>query len=586
MVTQRRAGGGWWLLEPAAPDVCTPEQFSEEHRLIARTVRAFLAQDVAPLDVRLEAKDLPLLREVLQKLAALGVFAADVPPEFGGLGLDRLTGLLLAETISRGSVSSSVGAHVTIGMLPIVLFGTRAQRARYLPRMVSGELIGAYALTESTAGSDALSLRTTAERDPDGAYRLTGGKQFITNGGIADVYVLYAKVEGKVTCFIVERGMPGFAVGPEEHKMGLRGSSTTSLFLDNVRVPRENVLGEVGRGHVVALNILNVGRLKLGAGCVGAAKHALRQTVAYARERRQFGRSIATFGLIKQKIAEMAIRLYLAESMVYRTGGLLDRALGEIDLSGEGGGPEAARALEEYAPECAINKVYGSEMLDFVVDEMVQIYGGYGFIEDYPAARAYRDARINRLYEGTNEINRLVIAGLMLRRAAAGRIPLFDAAFRAAESIGTTGGAVEAAGGDTWLGHGKTVALGCLGRAAERFGPKIDDQQEILACLSDQMIGIFAAESAALRARQNADGHGGDLMARISTQAAEDIIGCVRDRAVRILAAVEDGPRLSRDVAGVHALLARPPHDGFAARRAVAEQVIEGGGYGLGLPSG
>ena len=587
MVTERRAGGGWWLLEPEAPlGVCTPEQFSEEHRLIARTVRAFLAQHVAPLDARLEAKDLPLLRELLQKLAALGVFAADVPPEFGGLGLDHLTGLLLAETISRGSLSASVGAHVTIGMLPIVLFGTRAQRARYLPRMVSGELIGAYALTESTAGSDALSLRTTAERDPDGTYRLTGGKQFITNGGIADVYVLYAKLDGKVTCFIVERGMPSFAVGPEEHKMGLRGSSTTSLFLDGVRVPPENVLGEVGRGHVVALNILNIGRLKLAAGCVGAAKQALRETIAYARERRQFGRPIATFGLIKQKIAEMAIRLYLAESMVYRTGGLLDRALGEIDLSGEGGGPEAARALEEYAPECAINKVYGSEMLDFVVDEMVQIYGGYGFIEDYPAARAYRDARINRLYEGTNEINRLVIAGQMLRRAAAGRIPLFDAASRAAERLSAVSGAVDAVGREdgSRLSHCKTVALGCLGRAVQRFGPKIDDQQEILACLSDQMIGIFAAESAALRVRQNAGGHGGDLMARISTQAAEDIAAYVRDRAVRILAAVEDGAELSRDVAGVRTLLAIPPRDGFAARRAVAEIVIEGG-YGLGLPS-
>ena len=588
MVMERRAGGGWWLLDPEAPpDVCTPERFSEEHRLIARTVRAFLAQDVAPLDARLEAKDLPLLREVLQKLAALGVFAADVPPEFGGLGLDRLTGLLLAETISRGSVSSSVGAHVTIGMLPIVLFGTRGQRARYLPRMVSGELIGAYALTESTAGSDALSLRTTAERGPDGSYRLTGGKQFITNGGVADVYVLYAKLDGKVTCFIVERGMPGFAVGPEEHKMGLRGSSTTSLFLDDVRVPPENVLGEVGRGHVVALNILNIGRLKLGAGCVGAAKQALRETIAYARERRQFGRPIATFGLIKQKIAEMAIRLYLAESMVYRTGGLLDRALGEIDLSGEGGGPEAARALEEYAPECAINKVYGSEMLDFVVDEMVQIYGGYGFIEDYPAARAYRDARINRLYEGTNEINRLVIAGQMLRRAADGRIPLFDAASRAAERLSAVSGAVDAVGREdgSRLSHCKTVALGCLGRAVQRFGPKIDDQQELLACLSDQMIGIFAAESAALRTQQNAGGHGGDLMARISTQAAEDIAAYVRDRAVRILAAVEDGAELSRDVAGVRTLLALPPRDGFAVRRAVAEDVIEGG-YGLGLPSG
>src|SRR6266550_4152611 len=449
MVTEGRAGGGWWIITPPQPSqVLTPEQLTDEHRLIARTVRAFLAQEVAPLDARLEAKDLALMREVLTRLGALGVFAAEVPPEYGGLGPDPVTGVLLAETISRGSLSSSVGAHVTIGMLPIVFFGAHSQRTRYLPRMVTGELIGAYALTEATAGSDALSLRTSAVQDPDGSYRLTGSKQFITNGGIADVYILYAKVDGKLTCFIVDRATPGFTVGPEEHKLGLRGSSTTSLFLDNVRVPRENVIGEPGRGHVIALNILNVGRLKLGAGCVGAAKHALREAVAYARERRQFGRPIASFGLIRQKVARMAIRLYLAESMVYRTAGLLDRALRGLDLTGDRGGSDAARAIEEYAPECAINKVYGSEMLDFVVDEMVQIYGGYGFIEDYPAARAYRDARINRLYEGTNEINRLVIAGQVLRRAARGRLPLRDAAKAAAEGLGRAGGGSDAPASD------------------------------------------------------------------------------------------------------------------------------------------
>ena len=338
METEGRAGGGRWIITPPQPSqVLTPEQLSDEHRLIARTVRAFLAQEVAPLDARLEAKDLALMREVLTRLGALGVFAAEVPPEYGGLGPDPVTGVLLAETISRGSLSSSVGAHATIG--------AHSQRTRYLPRMVTGELIGAYALTEATAGSDALSLRTSAVPDADGSYRLTGSKQFITNGGIADVYILYAKVDGKLTCFIVDRATPGFTVGPEEHKLGLRGSSTTSLFLDNVRVPRDNVIGEPGRGHVIALNILNVGRLKLGAGCLGAAKHALREAVAYARERRQFGRPIASFGLIRQKVARMAIRLYLAESMVYRTAGLLDRALLGIDLTGDRGGSDAARAI-------------------------------------------------------------------------------------------------------------------------------------------------------------------------------------------------------------------------------------------------
>src|SRR6266550_4590405 len=523
MVTEGRAGGGWWIITPPQPSqVLTPEQLTDEHRLIARTVRAFLAQEVAPLDARLEAKDLALMREVLTRLGALGVFAAEVPPEYGGLGPDPVTGVLLAETISRGSLSSSVGAHVTIGMLPIVFFGAHSQRTRYLPRMVTGELIGAYALTEATAGSDALSLRTSAVQDPDGSYRLTGSKQFITNGGIADVYILYAKVDGKLTCFIVDRATPGFTVGPEEHKLGLRGSSTTSLFLDNVRVPRDNVIGEPGRGHVIALNILNVGRLKLGAGCVGAAKHALREAVAYARERRQFGRPIASFGLIRQKVARMAIRLYLAESMVYRTAGLLDRALRGLDLTGDRGGSDAARAIEEYAPECAINKVYGSEMLDFVVDEMVQIYGGYGFIEDYPAARAYRDARINRLYEGTNEINRLVIAGQVLRRAA--------------EGLGRAGGGSDAPASDR-LARVRTVTLACLGRAVDRLGPDLEEHQEVLAALSDQMIELFAAESAVLRAAMGAGSGGGGLMADLALAGAGEMAGRLRTLAIEVLTA-------------------------------------------------
>ena len=584
MATGERAEGGRWIIAPAQPSqVLTPERLSDEHRLIARTVRAFLAKEVAPLDARLEEKDLPLMRGVLAGLGALGVFAAEVPPEYGGLGPDPVTGVLLAETISRGSVSSSVGAHVTIGMLPIVFFGVRAQRTRYLPRMVTGEWIGAYALTEATAGSDALSLRTAAVRDPDGSYRLTGSKQFITNGGIADVYILYAKVDGKLTCFIVDRATPGFTVGPEEHKLGLRGSSTTSLFLDNVRVPRENVIGEPGRGHVVALNILNVGRLKLGAGCVGAAKRALRDAVAYARERRQFGRPIASFGLIRQKVARMAIRLYLAESMVYRTAGLLNRALGGIDLTGDRGGAEAARALEEYAPECAINKVFGSEMLDFVVDEMVQIYGGYGFIEDYPAARAYRDARINRLYEGTNEINRLVIAGQVLRRAARGRLPLLDAAKSAAEGLGRAGGGSDAPASDR-LARARTATLACLGRAVDRLGPDLEEHQEVLAALSDQMIELFAAESGVLRAELDAGSGGGGLMADLALAAVGEVAGRLRPLAFEVLTAVEDGPQLARDLAGIGGLLEDTSSNTPALRRSIAERVLEAGGYPLGLP--
>jgi alkylation response protein AidB-like acyl-CoA dehydrogenase len=588
MVTERRSAGGIWLVEPPeAHEMFTPERFSDEHRMIAQTVRTFLAQEIAPLDARLEQKDLALMREVIRKIAALGVFAADVPSEYGGLGLDRTTGLLLAETISRGSVSSSVGAHLTIGMLPIVFFGTDAQRRRYLPRLSAGEWVGAYALTEPTAGSDALSLRATAVLGPDGAYRISGTKQFITNGGIADVFVLYAKLDGKVTCFIVERDTPGFAVGPEEHKMGLRGSSTTSLYLDNVRVPAENVLGDAGRGHVVALNILNVGRLKLGAGCVGAAKHALREAVGYARERHQFGRPIASFGLIRQKFAEMAIRLYLAESAVYRAGGLLDGALAGVRLTGDDRGREAARALEEYAPECAINKVLGSETLDAVVDEMVQIYGGYGFIEEYPAARAYRDARINRLYEGTNEINRLVLTGQLLRRAAAGRLPLVDAAQRACANLAAAAvepaAPVPASSPEDVLPHAKTVLLACLGRAMDRWGAALDEQQEVLGWLSDQIIQLFAVESGALRARQAAGAHWGPLMREMVADATVDLAPEMARLAARVLGAAEDGAALDRDLAGVHALLGGRPSNTVATRRAIADRVTEAGGYPLGL---
>jgi len=586
-----------WLGEPSASaEAFTPERLSDEHRMIARTVRTFLQQEVAPLDARLEQKDLPLMREVVRKLAALGVFAADVPAEYGGLGLDRLTGLMLAETISRGSVSSSVGAHLTIGMLPIVFFGTDAQRKHYLPRMAAGDLIGAYALTEPTAGSDALSLRALAVPEADGGYRLSGAKQFITNGGIADVYVLYAKVDGtQLTCFLVDRDTPGFTVGPEEHKLGLRGSSTTALFLDNARVPRDRVLGEVGRGHVVALNILNLGRLKLGAGCVGAAKHALRDTVAYAGERRQFGRPIASFGLIKQKIAEMVIRLYLAESAVYRVGGLVDQALGGVDLSGGGGSREAARALEEYAPECAITKVLGSEMLDLVVDEMVQIYGGYGFIEDYPAARAYRDARINRLYEGTNEINRLVIAGQLLRRSRAGRLPLLEAARRAAACLDAAAddppaplpapGGPEDAGAISGecLARAKTVVLACLGWAVDRGGGDLDERQELLGWLSDQIIELFAVESGVLRARQGAGSHRGSLMAELARGALDELGPSLERTATRILSAVDDGPSLARALAGAHVLLRWPRQNPLTSRRAIADQALGAGGYGLGL---
>src|SRR5579859_3023901 len=457
-VTGLAAGGSFLITATTPRDVFTPEDFSMEHRLAARSLAEFLEAEVEPRTAELETHDYPLMRRLLRELGALGFLGVDIPEAYGGTGLDFITSLVVAETMSRGSFAVAFGGHSVIGTLPIVYFGTDDQKRRYLPGLAAGEIVGAYALTEPTAGSDALSARTRAVLAENGrAYRLTGTKQFITNAGFADVFTTYAKVDGeRFTGFIVDRATEGLEVGPEEHKMGIKGSSTASLFFDNARVPAENLLGEVGGGHRVALNILNMGRLKLATASTGAAKRAVRQAIAYATERHQFGRPIASFGLVRQKLAEMAVRTYLLESMIYRTGGLIQAGRQTADTP--------VRSVEEYAVECAIDKVYGSEAAGFVMDELVQIYGGYGFIEDYPAARAYRDARISRIYEGTNEINRLLITGMLLRRARRGRLPLLEACRAAVDAGGR-----EAAGGPAADGAAPSGRDGHAGPLAEAW---------------------------------------------------------------------------------------------------------------------
>ncbi len=577
--------GGAFLITATTPqDVFTPEDFSEEHRLIAQTARDVAEREIRPHHKRLEGKDWALTRELIHKLGELGFLGIGVPTTYGGSELDMITSLVAAEELAIGSFSVSYGAHVGIGMEPIVFFGTPAQRAKYLPPMVRGDLIGAYALTEPTAGSDAMAIRATATRTPDGRhFVLTGAKQFISNAAFADLFNVFAKVDGdKHTCFIVERTTEGVTVGEEEHKMGIRGSSTASVFLEQAKVPADNVLGEIGQGFKVAVNILNMGRFRLATGCVGAGKQALRLAIGYAQERHQFGRALGEFGLIKAKLAEMAIRLYAAESMAYRTGGLVEGA-----LHGVHGDPAAAmKALEEYAIECAINKVFASEVLDYVADEMVQVYGGYGFIEDYPAAGAYRDSRINRLFEGTNEINRLLTAGMLLRRAQRGRLALIPAAQQVVREL--TSPVVTAPGSGVLADEQMAVTLAkkavlfAAGVAVQKYLDSIDEQQEVLAGIADLVIETFAMESLLLRARRAVDREGASpaaLKVAMVQVYISDALPRIEAAARSVLAAVDEGDTLRTQLAGLRRFLRYTPKNTVALRRMIAGHLLQHGRY-------
>jgi len=499
-------GGGFLLGEVEPGSVFVPERFDAEQRLFAKTAREFMDNEVVPLSDAIEDKDLAASRDLLRKAGELGLLMADVPEAYGGLGLDRRSSALVAENLcGQGSFQTMSMAHTGIGTLPIVYYGTEEQKRRYLPGLASGELVGAYCLTEPGAGSDALGVRTRAVLSGDGShYVLNGTKQFITNGAIADVFTVFAKVDGeRFTGFVLERDTPGLAIGPEEPKMGIRGSSTTTVILEDAPVPAENVLGEVGQGHKIAFNILNIGRLKLGLGAVGVAKRTIEEALAYALERRQFGRRIAEFGAVREKLGWMLARTYAAESAAYRTVGLIDALLADVaDPYGEAG----LVAIEEYSCECAAIKVYGSEMADFVTDEGIQILGGYGYCAEYPMERYYRDNRIARIYEGTNEINRIVVASMLLRKAAAGALPLLEAARDAttpAEPPGGVLGPERAA-----VANLKRIALRVLASAADRYGKAVGRHQGIVLRLADLVIGAFVAESVVLRALQDAEARG------------------------------------------------------------------------------
>ena len=575
--------GGAFLIEERAPaDIFTPEDFTEEHRMIAETTRQFIDNEVSPHIDELEHHDWKLARELVGKAAELGLIGANIPEEFGGLGLDQTSGALVGENIGRSaSFATTLGAESGIGLLPIIYFATDAAKAKYLPKIATGELITAYALTEAGSGSDAMAAKATARLSEDGTeYILNGEKMWITNGGFADIFIVFAKVDGdKFSAFIVER-QPGLTSGAEEHKMGIKGSSTTALVLADVRTPVENLLGEVGKGHKIAFNILNIGRFKLGAMCVGGMKLMVHESVRYANERHQFGRSISSFGAIKSKLAEQAIRTWVGESLVYRTLGLIEAGIGAVDSTDL---DARLRAIEEYAAECSIIKVALSEYCSYVADEMVQIYGGYGYSADYPAERAYRDSRINRIFEGTNEINRMLIPGRLMKSAMSGRLPLLPAAQALMDEVLTPqmGGfddddsllAVE----QKLTKNAKKVALMTLGTAAQKYMMKLADQQEILMGVADIIMDIYAMETAILRAQKLAESQGEAAATRyldMTRVFCNDAVERIETSAKNTLAAMSEGDELRTLLAALRRFTKMQPMNTVAARQRIADDLI------------
>ena len=584
LLTKPAAKGGSFLLESAAPaDIFTPADLSDDQKLIGQTAEEFVLKEVLPLAKDLENKKPGLMAELVRKAAELGLMSGGTPEEYGGAGLDKIATTVLTEKISiYGGFAVTHGAHAGIGTLPIVYFGTEEQKKKYLPKLASAELIGAYCLSEPQAGSDAQNSLTRAVLNKEGThYILNGQKMWITNGGFADLYVVFAKVDGeKFTAFIVERKFPGCKPGNEEHKMGIHGSSTTPIFLENCAVPKENVLHEIGRGHIVAFNVLNAGRFTLGASGVGGSKHVLMTASKYSKERKAFGKQIGEFGLMREKLAEMAIQIFAVESMIYRTAGNIEAAMHAASGSGDKA-QNTMKVLEEYAIESSISKVYGSEMLDYVVDEGVQIFGGYGFHEDYPVCRAYRDSRVNRIFEGTNEINRMLIIQMLMKRAMGGQLALIPAAMKLADEI-LAGPSFEEAPEGVLAEEARTIAnckkmfLQASGGAVQKFREKLADEQELIGALANIVMEVYAMESTLLRA-QKAAASKGEAASAVMIDAARVFIADAAERvdheAKRAIAAVHEGDMLTTQMAVLKRFGKRPAVDTIAMRRRVAAAV-------------
>ena len=587
-IPTNKIAGGSFLIETRRPqEIFTPEDFSEQHQLIAQTAEEFAVCEIVPNIEKMEHKDFSVTRALLKKAGDLGLSSVDIPEAYGGLEMDKVTSAVIADHISKyAGFATSWGGHTGIGTLPIVYFGTEEQKKKYLPRLAAGDMVGAYALSEASSGSDALNCRARAELSPDGThYILNGEKMWITNAGFADLFTVFAKIDGeKFTAFLVEKSFPGFSIGAEEHKMGIRGSSTCPIILNDCKVPVENLLGEIGKGHVIAFNILNIGRFKLGAMCVGGARVSLANAIAYAGQRKAFGKTILDFGLVREKLANMAMLIYTGESMIYRTVGMMDSALGEVDKSAPDSPRQILKAIEEYAVECSIIKVWSSEMLDYVVDETVQIYGGYGFVEEYPAERAYRDARINRIFEGTNEINRLIISGFLLKRATTGQLPLLPAIKQLMEEVLSTPSSEKGLEGPLpeerkLVAQAKKLGLFAAGVASQKHMQAIQDQQEIMGAIADMVIEIYAMESAVLRAQKfEPSSTVAVAMTQVYlSQGMEKVEAAAR----KILTAVGEGDNLRTQLAILRRLAKHEPYNSIGLRRQIAIKVIDRGKYSI-----
>ncbi len=592
--------GGSFLLTDATPASCFfPEDFTEEHRQIAQTAADFATNEILPASDAIEAKDFAVTRRLIREASDLGLTSVDIPEAYGGLEMDKVTSAIVAENIAKqGSFSVAISAHTGIGTLPIVWYGTPEQKQKYLPKLAAGEFIGAYALSESTSGSDALNARTRAVLSPDGTtYTLNGEKMWISNAGFADIFTVFAKcavpinpnaglggIEEKLTAFLIEKGTPGFTVGHEEHKLGIRGSSTCPLILTDCVIPAANLLGEVGKGHRIAFNILNIGRYKLGVAATGAAKQALNNGIRYAKDRKAFGKPIADFGLIQEKLADCATGIFAGEALCYRTIGMIDAALAGISANDP---TEIQKRIEEYAVECSIVKVWASEMLDSVVDHVVQIFAGYGYVEEYPAERAYRDSRINRIFEGTNEINRLIITGWLIKSAMSGKLALMPAIKSLMDELLSGPTLKEEREGPLaaeldLLASAKKLTLFAAGAATQKYMQKLADEQEVMAALADMITEVFTMESTILRAQKIAAKNSAATipisLARLYAAKSMDIIELA---ARKVIASVAEGDTLRTQMAILRRLAKHDPTDTIALRREIAAHIIKAGKYAI-----